>query len=333
MDLLLTYRNNEQYAKCIKKYIADLDDIKDDHDFIAKTSSLSFLDAVSLYDDLFFLIWKKQSKKDVYQLILEMDIRFGLRIMENDMSELNPDDFCEKYFNDFKSFLLSKNKTIRKGRIFYRARKGCYNIPVKDKSGFDNLYEYPYFGKDIQNPPIHIAKDERFNKHHFSYLYLASDVQTAIAESKPEVGEICSVGKFIVEKKSMLLDLGKCRTFEDIVLRPSLSNWKVYYFSQLVADVAKKCGFDGIVYRSVQTNGKCIVLFEPSNAQFQLYSEQMVRIRPSKVLYSNLNETKENTSFIVKGNAKYTEFPPIQFEDSVLKYIESNNDVKDLFDK
>ena len=334
MTNIISYlKNNYEINKILTKYFPDLESIKNEKELVEKTSDLDFVSMLLLYDELDSLYQPKTPMVGIFLLMLDMDIRFKIDQMEKEMESLNPDIFVKKYKDFFAKLISFKTKIIRKGKIMYRSRKGCYEILFISFGLTNNYHYYPYSNNDISNPPIELAKSERFNRERYSYLYLANDINTALSEIRPEVEETCSVGTFKARKKLKLVDLKYNKKFEDIVLRTATKGWKVYYFSQFISDIAKELQFDGIWYRSVQSKGECAVIFNPENFFFVEKSEQMCKILQNKIKYEVLKDEKETTSFLVKGHKKIDDLnSSIHCDENVLKYIESNDDAKEMFD-
>lgn len=324
---------NKNYTDILCKYINNFLSISNDEDLTRSTCDLSFGDLLSLFDDLSEFNEPKYSIVGIYLLSIDMEIRIRINELENEMNSTNPDMFLLKHKGDFIKILSNKMKIIRKGKCMYRSRKGCHEILFETNKIIQNYHNYPYFKDEISNPPIHLAKAERFNRDKYSYLYLANNINTALSEIRPEVEEICSVGKFIASKKLVLLDLTKSKKLEDLVLRSTTRSWKIYYFSQFISDIARELGLDGIWYRSVQSKGKCAVIFNPAVFSFVQHSEQMYKIKQNNLSVELLNEEKKNTSFIVKGSKQFEDNDTVvSYDNKVLNYIESNDDAKEMFD-
>jgi len=66
-----------------------------------------------------------------------------------------------------------------------------------------------YPRKDMGKPPVHISATQsgRANPIGIPYLYVASDTSTAIAEVRPNVGDLVTVGTFLTNDELIVLDL------------------------------------------------------------------------------------------------------------------------------
>lgn len=124
-----------------------------------------------------------------------------------------------KYKHHFKNIKKIISSKVNKGSVFYRARigatKSAYNYNFEENA--KNYYFTPHQGKDIGAPPIAKACSGRVNRPGVSYLYLASDVDTAISEVRPHPSEMVSTGKFTAEKTLKIADLSTHRITEELM--------------------------------------------------------------------------------------------------------------------
>ncbi len=175
------------------------------------------------------------------------------------------------------------------GKPFYRAR-------IQSSDG-------PYDKKQMGAPPEFLATHGRANPAGIPYLYLASTPLTAISEIRPHTGEKISVGEFVIPEGLKFVDLRQPRkTVSPFILddendvatlrgdimflerlgeeltRPVLPKAAAidYIPSQFLCEFAKKCGFDGVVYRSSVGEGMNIALFNPTISECRSVSEYCV---------------------------------------------------------
>jgi hypothetical protein len=143
-------------------------------------------------------------------------------------------------------------------------------------------------------PPKRIASHGRANPAGIPYLYLGSTPETAISEIRPHTGEVACVADFRTPLDLKLVDLRGPRKMvspflfadaEDIskmrgdlpflerlgdeLTRPVIPQAAAidYTPSQYVCEFIKKCGYDGVIYRSSVSNGINLALFNPEKAQ------------------------------------------------------------------
>lgn len=143
-------------------------------------------------------------------------------------------------------------------------------------------------------PPRRIASHGRANPAGIPYLYLGSKPLTAISEIRPHTGELVCVLDFKVLHDLRLIDLRNARatfspfTFDDAdrigrvrnalsflerlgedLTTPVLPQAAAidYTPSQFLCEFIKKCGYDGVVYRSSVSDGINLALFDPTRAE------------------------------------------------------------------
>lgn len=199
------------------------------------------------------------------------------------------DSFCIRY--------------IRKGEEFFRARLGCNKEKGSiGKKSIDVLV--PFFGEQMQIPPTSSAAKGRFNRDGVSFLYLSSNEETCISELKLDVGQVCSVCRFINNKKNEYLDLTQPgeNSFIELIKRILLSpvypeNKNYYLFTESLSSVIRRLGFRGILYPSTQSTDKDnynIVCFYPSDFSFVEFSDRLFKVHSVKYSVESVLESYKN---------------------------------------
>ncbi|USP13305.1 RES family NAD+ phosphorylase [Vibrio gazogenes] len=89
-------------------------------------------------------------------------------------------------------------KTIKKGNIFYRGRL------AKDDSHKRAISSNPEV--ELGAPPDFLAANNRMSPSGISFMYTASDPQTAIAELRPYVNDTIAIGEFVSTKDLNFFD-------------------------------------------------------------------------------------------------------------------------------
>lgn len=134
----------------------------------------------------------------------------------------------------------------------------------------------PFGLDDLKAPPFGVAQAGRANPPGLSYLYVASDTETAIGEVRPTVGDTVSVGRFVPAREFKLVDLSDPRALkspfrldlsalgnvraamglltmlsEDLT-RPAPPHKAAYEYlaTQYLCELIKTLGYDGVRYRS-----------------------------------------------------------------------------------
>lgn len=152
-------------------------------------------------------------------------------------------------------------------------------------------------------PPPERASHGRANPAGIPYLYLSSNIVTAISELRPHTGEIATVASFTIGDSLKFVDLRSPRdlvspfVLEDErvigllrgdigflvklgeeLTRPVLPHAAAidYIPSQYLCEFVKDSGYDGVVYRSSVGDGFNIALFDPAKATIGEVSQRRV---------------------------------------------------------
>lgn len=142
-------------------------------------------------------------------------------------------------------------------------------------------------------PPKRLVSHGRANPAGIPYLYLGSTPQTAASEVRPHTGETACVARFQVSAPikavdlrhprklispfeledenqigTMRLDIGFLERLGQELTRPVVPQGAAidYVPSQYLCEFIKKCGYDGVVYRSSVSDGMNFALFNPDKA-------------------------------------------------------------------
>lgn len=156
-------------------------------------------------------------------------------------------------------------------------------------------------------PPAANASHGRANPAGIPYLYLGSEIVTAVSEIRPHTGDIACIANFTMPDDLVLIDLCNPRaTVSPFVLgagsdigrilsdltflerlgaeltRPVRQQVAAFDYtpSQYLCEFIKKCGYDGVVYRSSVSDGINLALFKPEKARIGVIQQLEV----SKVL-------------------------------------------------
>ncbi len=154
--------------------------------------------------------------------------------------------------------------------------------------------EAPFLVAEMGAPPNRVASHGRANPAGIPYLYLGSTQATAISEIRPHTGEIACVADFTTPNNLKLVDLrsprkmvspfllvdatdiGRMRSdlpflerLGEELTRPVVPQAAAidYTPSQYLCEFIKKCGYEGVIYRSSVSDGMNLALFYPALAQ------------------------------------------------------------------
>jgi hypothetical protein len=212
------------------------------------------------------------------------------------------EDFCNYLIYSNRYILDNKRKaivdeiiklakqgedTIKKDTIFWRAR-----INNRLKIENNEVILAPYTNEEMMMTPPEVVRSGRANPPGISYLYLADNRETAIAEVKPYLSARIDLISVRLKKDIKIIDFQKPLRFSTMWLL-SLSKEEIdkinniwfgmqlsfsvplppedelgYIPTQYIAELFKNKGYEGIVYESVQRkNNHNLVLFDRSNVE------------------------------------------------------------------
>ncbi len=179
----------------------------------------------------------------------------------------------EEFLKTVATTSRSRSITMEAGCVLWRAQLG-YNWREEQQDGQS-------FEVQAAHPPARMkplaekASDGRANPKGITCLYLATEQETAVLEIRPLIGSYVSVAQFKVLKDLHLVDCSAVKI--DNLLSLLKKNWALeetekqvwsdiniafskpvergddsinYVPTQIIAEILKLSGFDGIAYKS-----------------------------------------------------------------------------------
>lgn len=215
---------------------------------------------------------------------------------------------------------LPKTKREVAGLNLLRARIGFSEQKFVNDFDFTATSHYfPFTDQEIGAPPVRQSNKGRMNREGFSFLYLAEDIETVIAEVRASPGDDVSVGKFnqtepleIADFSELTIDqfwtddksldlFEKLHSIAKFVSNPVGSNdGYVYVLTQLLAEELLRQGVNGIAFTSSLTGKKNYTIFK-SNAF--IYD-------PSEAFVCHIKRVKTEFDYLPVGNDKTEYFTP-----------------------
>ena len=221
--------------------------------------------------------------------IFEKSVKTNLRYVRSRAEN----DFLESVLGSCKERKL----TMRARRPFWRARKGCeFELVTQKDENIEVCHdeERPYSEKEMK-PIANWQSEGRANPRGIPYLYLATTRDTALAEIRPWVGSTISVAQFRTNRDLDIIDCSKHHSKEETLsLLGSTAHtredgiWMAidqafatpvtrddesgeYIPTQIIAEMFKCEGYDGIAYKSfLSDDGFNVVLFNLNDADVEL---------------------------------------------------------------
>lgn len=216
-----------------------------------------------------------------------------------------------KHWEELRAELMHVNRFFPKTEINLNQLEELFSNLLAEEKDISQTWhrariqqgDQIYTDDEMGSPPAHLASHGRANPAGIPYLYLASNILTAISEIRPHTGETICVASFGIPKGLNIVDLrhprktvspfisqdenlvvilrGNIEFLEQLgqeLTRPVLPKSAAFDYipSQYLCEYAKMCGYDGVMYRSSVGEGKNIALFDPAKAQILDVSQHYV---------------------------------------------------------
>lgn len=208
--------------------------------------------------------------------------------------------------------------TLHKGMLLWRAQLG-HDLREEGDPGLTVEVPCPYSVSRMK-PLLNRATEGRANPKGIPYLYLATTEKAAISEVRPWVGSYVSVGQFEIQRDLKIVNCSLYHSetpwyyFEDV----PQDQWERYVWTsidrafaapvtntddtadyaatQIIAELFRVSGNDGIAYRSqFGDDGYNVALFDMNNAD-------LVACHLRKITKVDVTFQDESTSYFVKPN-------------------------------
>ncbi len=214
---------------------------------------------------------------------LKNDIHSSLQQYQKRLEKQNYFLMEDEVHKLLKVHLKNLEKIFPNESVLYRARIG-FKYKGTPLNGFGSEWHYkPYEHSEISAPPPLITGNGRMNRVGVSFMYLATNRDTAISEIRPHPGQKVSIGTFKSKREMKIVDFNlisiadyACtdNRLDDYLLINSINQLfsmpitpeerTKYSFTQFLADIIRKQGFDGIAYKSSIGDGVNYVFFDPN---------------------------------------------------------------------
>ncbi|PPT51095.1 hypothetical protein XarjCFBP7652_02700 [Xanthomonas arboricola] len=215
-----------------------------------------------------------------------------------------------------KPHLTFLRREVPAGTVVHRARIGfaerdCEVFERPRDAWFYRPYEGPFLGAA---PPV-VAASGRMNRAGVSFLYAASNQETALSEVRPHPGHVVSVGEFRASRNLVVADFSQVsitdfslsdKRLDDYWLLLSIDRLfsvpvppeerQSYVLSQLFSDVIRQLGFDGISFHSSVGTGINYAFFDAAGFDYVADSAQVLQVASLAYVIRPLRRwTKEDT--------------------------------------
>lgn len=201
---------------------------------------------------------------------------------------------------------------VKANSLWYRARAGVAEESLHVGMRELTTVAQPYAGSDIGALPPPRASSGRTNRSGVSVLYIASEIDTALAEIRPHPSHLISVGGFRARRDLRVarfdLPVGRFASSErrlnlfaliyhiDLLLSAPIvpEERHRYAATQLLSDVLTRHGFEGVIYRSSVGSGINLCSFDPWAFEFDASVSAVKRVEQLQYRFSDLEMTIPN---------------------------------------
>ena len=240
---------------------------------------------------------------------------FAKQIEENDNNKIEESEVYILLANmlseektKFKE-TLSIDTSLYRGRIVDITRIENFSVSGNRLNGLDKF--------ESKEPPLHTAMNGRSNIAGASYLYVATDKYTAVAECKPLRESFLSVAEFKTTKELKIFNLCDndslyelkelqdnkkylVKTLVELIMRAFYNSvYEIdsgYKISQYISELVRKHGYDGIAYKSFISNGKNYAIFNCCEANIKFIESEIVQVVAQHIDIVSLNDGNRITN-------------------------------------
>ncbi len=197
--------------------------------------------------------------------------------------------------------------TIPAGTKVFRARiiknpEEIYSLKNGIHREEDALRGYDRYNS--KEPAVGISSEGRANNRYSSYFYCANDASTAASEVKANIGEYISLASFTIQRDLQLIRFVEKDLFEsksDIEHYHSsiakhfsspVSDSSEYKLTQFISDEIRKCGIDGICYKSHFTDKNNYVIFNCSINTISFCNSKVIKLHSKQLNFIDFSGEK-----------------------------------------
>lgn len=215
-------------------------------------------------------------------------------------------------------------ETIDTDRILFRSQAGHAKDPVYQSPDPDQELEPEHIGdmvipfdEERMKPRPNRATEGRANPKGLPVFYAASDEDTCIAEARPWVDSFLSVAEFALKSKCRIvdcsqntMDVGVGTIVKFSLKEPNQSKREAFIWheidqafakpvtrnddqadylpTQIISELFRREGYDGIAYQSSVAEGLNIALFDVDNVE--LRDSKVVKVTAVKFEHKRLGD-------------------------------------------
>ncbi len=202
------------------------------------------------------------------------------------------DQESQEFLKAIEDTCVSRLEVIPPGSLMWRAQAGHDDREYYQDDIYIDDFPVPY-PENRMRPLLNSASEGRANPKGIPCLYVASTKETAMSEIRPWLGSIISVARFTNDRELRIIDFSKhfgkrasfylqepsdaekieavWRDIDNAFSEPvTNSDLKSDYApTQIIAELIKSLGYDGIAFKSSLSDGYNLALFDLDSAKFK----------------------------------------------------------------
>lgn len=229
------------------------------------------------------------------------------------------DGSAQSFLQGIKDTCKSRIEVIEPNSEMWRAQMGHDCLPIlQDGIHVDDIFA-PYSEKRMRPLPDS-ASEGRANPKGIPCLYVASQKETAMSEIRPWLGSSISVARFTNSKELQVIDFSKqlnvklpfyfsepddAKRIEavwtniDKAFSQPVTNSDQksdYAPTQIIAELIKSLGYDGIAYRSSLGRGHNLALFDLHSVIFK--ESSLFRVNDVQFSFESNDDERFNEKYV-----------------------------------
>jgi hypothetical protein len=214
--------------------------------------------------------------------------RFEASVIDDARYVRNP--VAEHFLAGTRSSYDDRRMTVTAGQRYWRAQPGCELSVRRLKDSDTTIQQDLPHPTERMKPIVNWNQEGRANPRGRAYIYVATNADTALAEIRPWIGSDNTCAEFEIQRNLRLVncalhhgdpldlfgvhgvtrDEGRWAAIDAAFATPvdSGSPGGRYVPTQILAELFRQDGFDGVLYKSrLNETGFNVVLFDPSAAE------------------------------------------------------------------
>jgi RES domain len=287
--------NNFKYPQCLDNIVLALEE----DSYVSSTNGLPLYRGYDLTDG-YFAVNLQEEKSIIIN-------KFEERLQKENSFKVEGDALVliKKLEHEITNHLSNDIRLFR-ARIGYDIKIFNHDMVHMDiVNTKEREFFVPFRNDQISSPPPPKAQPARLSRSGISYVYVASEEETAIAEIRPHPGHFISMGEFKLNKRLKFADFREISILNFFENEKEVENYiflndinkrlsipitpeerERYLFTQFITDVIRLAGFDGVIFNSSVGEGFNVVVFDLDNIGYVEGTGKVFEVESLKYRYT-----------------------------------------------